>query len=176
MTIPAWVFGSLAGLAVVFTWFIPAVRSSARLRIPRSRDGRMTLGDLVELRHAQAFARSALDPIGPKAKECAYCGATTDLRDSHLVPASIHVNDRCDTCATIGSIDNRILACGPCDDRRSKAGLYELFEQLHRDVPARVERKYLKTARACLGCAGALDGVARRVGVRDIDAALGPLV
>ena len=116
-------------------------------------------------------------------KKCAYCGSDADLNWEHLVPRSVHINDRCPSCERILGIHNQVWACRACNLSKSQRGLYEFFRaRLPEDpkfydlIPALLEKKYLKTIYNCHDCAGTLDssGVAsgRELTVLDIDSVL----
>jgi ribosomal protein S27AE len=114
---------------------------------------------------------------------CAYCGASENLAQEHIVPASLRVNERCATCDTIQAIHNQVFACKTCNSRKGTQGLYVFFAQLrpgdrkfYDKIPPLLEKKYLKTVYECLTCAGCLDkgdiDGDGEITVRDIDAAL----
>jgi len=97
-------------------------------------------------------------------RRCLYCGSTADLAREHLVPASLHVNDRCPTCDTIQGIHNQVFACRSCNSSKGTRGLYRFYHDHHPDdrkfydrIPSLAEKKYLKTVFECLGCTGSLD-------------------
>lgn len=115
-------------------------------------------------------------------KRCAYCGTTEKLTQEHIIPKSIHINDRCPQCDKIQAIHNMVFACKTCNRRKHTKGLYTFFHELYPAekmsdiVPPLLEKKYLKLMYCCHQCAGTLeqgdlngDGV---LNVLDIDAIL----
>ena len=90
-------------------------------------------------------------------KECAYCGDTTGLAREHIVPGSLHINDRCPVCDTIQSIHNKVWACRRCNSEKGTEGLYSFYKnrsptekKFYDHIPPLVEKKYLKTVYQCL--------------------------
>jgi ribosomal protein S27AE len=97
-------------------------------------------------------------------KLCVYCGATENLQWEHIVPRSIRVNDRCQSCEKLLGIHNQVWACGKCNLEKCDKGLYTFFrDRLTGDakyydrIPALLEKKYLKTVYWCHECAGTMD-------------------
>ena len=97
-------------------------------------------------------------------KQCAYCGATTDLAHEHIVPKSLLINERCPCCDKIQTIHNQVWVCKSCNSAKGTMGLYAFFrsrmpenKKFYDFLPALVEKKYLKTAYDCLACANCLD-------------------
>jgi len=112
-------------------------------------------------------------------KKCAYCGASDDLSWEHLVPQSVHINDRCPACERIIGIHNQVWACRSCNSAKSSMGLYCFFQARFSDdakfydlIPPLLEKKYLKTIYNCHDCAGTLDSGEGDITVLDIDAIL----
>ncbi len=117
-------------------------------------------------------------------KACIYCGTIADLQWEHIVPKSIHINERCPTCEKLQGIHNQVWACASCNQEKHQMGLYSFYrKRLSQDpkyydrIPALLEKKYLKTIFFCHECAGTLsksdlnaDGT---ISVLDIDAVLG---
>lgn len=117
------------------------------------------------------------------AKVCAYCGAAEELAREHIVPRTLRVNDRCESCDTIQSIHNQVWSCRTCNSRKARQGLYNFYRSLYPlapkfydHIPPLVEKKYLKTIYECLTCAGCLDSADMdgdgAISVLDIDFAL----
>jgi len=97
-------------------------------------------------------------------KACAYCNAQEGLSREHLVPRSLRIKQKCETCDTIQGIHNQVWACGSCNSAKGQKGLYAFFKDKHRGdkkyydfIPPLVEKKYLKTVYNCHICAGSLD-------------------
>ena len=103
-------------------------------------------------------------------KKCIYCGHELDLHREHLVPKSLRIKPDCESCDTIQSIHNQVMACGPCNSLKGTKGLYEFYKgkipkerKFYDFIPPLAEKKYLKTIIECHGCAetlykGDLDG------------------
>lgn len=116
---------------------------------------------------------------GPRA--CVYCGSTENLSREHVVPRSLHIKDRCQTCDKIQSIHNQVWACRECNSRKGTVGLYTFYKmrllgeaKFYDAIPRLVEGKYLRTIFECHGCSGTLaandlDGDGRLT-VTDVDA------
>ncbi len=108
-------------------------------------------------------------------KRCVYCGTTEDLSWEHIVPRSLHINDRCPDCDRIQGIHNQIWACKRCNSRKGKKGLYHFYREMHPDakiqdiIPPLLEKKYLKTIYCCHQCNGTLDSEIEGITVMDID-------
>ena len=96
-------------------------------------------------------------------EKCAYCGTTEKLTQEHIIPKSIHINDRCPQCDKIQAIHNMVFACKTCNRRKHTKGLYTFFHELYPDekmsdiVPPLLEKKYLKLMYCCHQCAGTLE-------------------
>ena len=97
-------------------------------------------------------------------KRCAYCSSETDLNWEHLVPQSVHINDRCPSCEHIFGIHNQVWACRNCNSSKGAKGLYEFYRfrfsedpKYYDLIPPLLEKKYLKTIYCCHECAGTLD-------------------
>jgi hypothetical protein len=156
----ALLLGVLAALSVLLTWFLPVARRAGSIR---------TLRDLIHERYAKLGALAD----GAASGTCVYCGGPAGPAQSDLVPRSIRVSPRCASCDVLRSIDNRVPACPACSDRVAAAGVYEAPE-LAGGLSPLAERRYLKTALRCLGCAGVLDTVPQERSVHAVDAALRP--
>jgi len=116
-------------------------------------------------------------------KKCAYCGSDVDLNWEHLVPQSVHINERCSGCERITGIHNQVLACRACNLSKGVKGLYKYYQlrfphepKFYDLIPPLLEKKYLKTIYNCHICAGTLgsgdvDGDGQ-ITVLDIDAVL----
>jgi hypothetical protein len=97
-------------------------------------------------------------------RHCIFCGAAENLVWEHIVPRSLHVNDRCPSCDHLQHIHNQIWACAPCNAKKSTKGLYTFFAEISGNpdgdffdfIPALLEKKYLKTIHFCHECAGTL--------------------
>lgn len=113
-------------------------------------------------------------------KACVYCGTTENLTKEHIIPKSLHINDRCATCDKIQGIHNIVYACKHCNSAKHDTGLYTFFNKLNgtvRDpdlISPLLEKKYLKLMWCCHKCAGTLDkgdlNGDGRLDVLDIDA------
>ena len=134
------------------------------------RDGKKSWSDI--LREDLQFVESD--------KACAYCGATGIMTIDHIIPKSLHINDRCATCDKIQGIHNIVYACKHCNSAKGDTGLYTFFNKLNGTVcdpdliPPLLEKKYLKLMWCCHKCAGTLDAGDLngdgRLDVLDIDA------
>jgi len=96
-------------------------------------------------------------------KSCIYCGSTANLQWEHIVPQSIHISERCQSCEKLKGIHNQVWACPKCNQEKSTNGLYSYFKHRLPDdkkyydrIPALLEKKYLKTIYFCHECAGTL--------------------
>lgn len=97
-------------------------------------------------------------------KRCLYCGDTENLQWEHIVPRSVRINERCQTCERLLAIHNQTWACGRCNLEKRDKGLYSFFRdrfpgdaKYYDRIPALLEKKYLKTIYCCHECAGTLD-------------------
>ena len=97
-------------------------------------------------------------------KACIFCGAEEGLAWEHIVPRSLHVNDRCPECDKLQGIHNQVWCCRPCNSKKGTKGLYTFFREQHPNeqksydlIPSLLEKKYLKTIFCCHECAGTLD-------------------
>jgi hypothetical protein len=165
---PSAVLGILAALSILITWFLPVARRAGSIR---------TLRDLIHERYVKVATAAGEAARGT----CVYCGDPAGPTPSDIVPRSIHVSSRCASCDVVRSIDNQVPACDACSDRTAGAGVYEALHarqpgarELDGGVPLLVERRYLKTALRCLGCAGVLDTVPKELSVHAVDEALRP--
>ncbi|MDD3302101.1 MAG: HNH endonuclease [Candidatus Gracilibacteria bacterium] len=109
-------------------------------------------------------------------QECIYCGSHTDLEKEHIVPKSLHINDRCKTCPTIQGISNQLRACKKCNTSKSDSGLYAYYKKILPDekkyfdkLPSLLEKKYLKTIYNCHICKGTLDLEKEDINTLDLD-------
>jgi hypothetical protein len=96
-------------------------------------------------------------------QRCAYCGGEGELHREHIVPRSLRILAKCETCDRIQGIHNQIWACRRCNSLKGTKGLYEFFrdqlpgEKKYYDViPPLLEKKYLKTIFCCHECAETL--------------------
>lgn len=79
---------------------------------------------------------------------CAYCGATEGLQWDHIIPKSRGGPD---------TIDNLVLACGPCNAEKGARDPIEWCRPMRRLVPRVVMGKFLKLVLARNAEAGTLD-------------------
>jgi len=98
-------------------------------------------------------------------KKCIYCGSENGLSREHIVPKSLRILQRCETCDVIQGIHNQIWACGACNSAKGVRGLYEFYRErfvgerkFYDMIPPLVEKKYLKTIYRCHECANTLGG------------------
>jgi hypothetical protein len=96
-------------------------------------------------------------------RRCAFCGRYDGVELHYLVPASLHINERCSSCEKIQSQANQAWACADCAGRKGRRGLYTFYRNLYPDeskfyhrIPRSVEKRYLKALHDCLNCAGVL--------------------
>lgn len=96
-------------------------------------------------------------------KQCVYCGSIDNLSREHLVPKTLHINERCPTCGIIQSIHNQVWSCRSCNSQRGTMGLYAFFakrlpldRKFYDRIPTLAEKKYLKTVYECLSRCTAL--------------------
>lgn len=85
-------------------------------------------------------------------KACFYCGSNENLTWEHIVPKSLHINDRCPECDKIQGVHNMIWACGSCNSKKGTKGVYHYSQELKKgnkkfydEIPPLLEKKYLKT-------------------------------
>jgi len=98
-------------------------------------------------------------------KKCMYCEMEyNNLNWEHIVPKSLCIKPECETCKTIQSIHNQILACKQCNSNKGVLGLYEFFKTKYPNkkkfydyLPPLLEKKYLKTIYECHRCAQTLE-------------------
>jgi 5-methylcytosine-specific restriction endonuclease McrA len=109
-------------------------------------------------------------------KECVYCGTKENLSWEHIVPKSLLINERCPSCDRIQGIHNQIWACRSCNSKKSTKGLYHFYRELYPKVknlsdqlPALLEKKYLKTIYYCHLCKGTLESAPEGISVMDLD-------
>jgi hypothetical protein len=111
-------------------------------------------------------------------KKCIYCGEDKNLSWEHIVPKTLHINERCAACDRIQGIHNQIWACKSCNSKKGTKGLYHFWEELYPEVeslpdalPALLEKKYLKTIYYCHECNGTLEsaGAGKGLSVLDLD-------
>ena len=70
-----------------------------------------------------------------EASRCAYCGATSDLQDEHIIPISRGGPD---------SMDNIVRACRKCNQQKGGKTPSEFYEGRWGEMPRIVQGKYLK--------------------------------
>lgn len=97
-------------------------------------------------------------------KSCIYCGSKDELQWEHIVPRSLRINERCQSCDRIQSIHNQVWACRKCNGAKGTKGLYRFMKDSHPEAkkisdlaPVLAEKKYLKTIFYCHQCKGTLD-------------------
>jgi hypothetical protein len=97
-------------------------------------------------------------------RRCLYCGSVEQLQWDHIVPKSIRLNDRCQTCDKLQGIHNQVWACAECNLEKRDQSLYTYFQlklsndkKFYDKIPALLEKKYLKTIYFRHECAGTLD-------------------
>ncbi|OQW96425.1 MAG: hypothetical protein BWK77_04760 [Verrucomicrobia bacterium A1] len=121
--------------------------------------GRKLWGDVTRGNGAQ----------GAEEVRCAFCGRRENVEPRHLVPRSLHINERCGQCERLLSQGNLVPTCADCAARRGTMGLYAFYRDLFPEeskfyyrIPRSVEKKYLRIIYDCLRCADAL-------GAKDVD-------
>lgn len=109
-------------------------------------------------------------------KKCVYCWSTENLSRDHIIPKSLHINDRCTNCEKIQGISNHIRACKTCNSKKGDSGLYHFRQKLHPNnpkfydtLPPLLEKKYLKTIYSCHQCKGDLEKKIDGISVLDVD-------
>jgi hypothetical protein len=109
-------------------------------------------------------------------KKCIYCNSDDALSWEHIVPRSLLVNKNCSLCDRIQGIHNQILACKSCNSKKGTKGLYRFYDEMYPDVknlsdqlPALLEKKYLKTIFYCHQCKGTLDSAPEGISVMELD-------
>jgi hypothetical protein len=145
---------------------------------------KQTLKDLMAGRKTWSDIAREDKQLVEAEKKCVYCGSETDLAWEHVVPKSLHINDRCGACDAIQAIHNQVWSCKSCNSQKGTMGLYSFYQKrlssdpkFYDRIPSLVEKKYLKTVYECLEkCTDCMDSASfangRQPTVLDIDQTL----